>query len=221
MSKLKQNMTKNEWLQQRSELFAKYAKGLPRVYQNVRIQFDKPEYGWINTYFLVNGEEKGYIELSSVYEPFTDIKEWLEDIVKKDSEHRHGISMVEIDCEKYGVALYYEPIVMMGNTWNGLNPGQEWNTGIFYVFDGSTNTVWADAYCKTASLVKGIYESIINYAIKMHEVEEFVENWVWDEMDEFEPNSPKLKDFFLNKVRSTIVEEYIRYGVEPRYVRIK
>ena len=72
----------NQWLLERSNLFARYAKGLLDVCDKVKIRLDKPDYGWINTHFMVNGEEKGHIELSSVYEPFVPLKEWLEDIIQ-------------------------------------------------------------------------------------------------------------------------------------------
>ena len=205
---------KNKWLLERSKLFTKYAKEIPTACDCVEVKFDKPEVGWIDTHFFINGKEKGGIELSDVYEPFEDIKKWLEDIVKKESEFVHGVSMVEINCEAYGVALYYEPMLVVGDCWNGLHPWSCNNTGIFYVFDGATMEVWAEAFCETKNLVKSIYESIINYAKEMREVDSFIEDWVWDaynkEMESYNEDSPELKDFFLNKVRSEIVENYIK-----------
>ena len=47
----------------------------------------------------------------------------------------------------------------------------------------------------------------------MQQNENFVENWVWDaynsEMHDYDEDSPELKEFFLKKVRSKIVEEFL------------
>ena len=196
-------MGKLEWLSERSKLLAKYSEGIPSICDNVNIKFDRPDSGWIDAHFFVNGGEKGFLEFSDVYEPFEDIRKWLESIVKNESQFKHGVSIAEINCETYGAALYYEPMIMIGDEWNGLNPWGCFDTGIFYVFDGSTKKVWGDAYCKTKDLVKQIYESMVNYAQEMRSVDSFVDDWVWDaynsEMTPYNENSPELKDFFLKK----------------------
>ena len=63
-----------KWLDERARLMNKYASGLPHKTDEVTIRMAKPEYGWINIYFSLNGEEITFFEASSVYEPFDDIK---------------------------------------------------------------------------------------------------------------------------------------------------
>lgn len=215
----------NKWLLERSKLFAKYGKCEPKAIKRVDVRFTKPNVGWIEMYFSINGEEKGYIPLSSVYEPFEDIKEWLEGIIKQEQRFAYGPSMVGIDCEGYGAALYFEPMVLIGDGWNGLDPWRCVNTGLFYVYDGYDDKILADAYCERAQLVKAVYESIINYAKEMQDNPDFFDNWVWDaynnELSSYDDYSPELDDFFLNKVRSEFIEEYIKNGVKPRYEQIR
>ena len=196
-------VSRSNLLIERSRIFAKYGERLPQIADRVSFKFDKPISGWIELMIQVNYEEANTLGLSSVYEPFQEMKEWLEDIVLNDKKCSKKSSILEIDCEGYEAVIYYEPVFEQRNK----------NTGIFYVYDTSDNRIWADAYCETPIFVKTIYEAIVNYAKEMALTSDFVEEWVWDaynsEMGPYDEDSPELKDFFLNKVRSEIVEDYI------------
>jgi hypothetical protein len=201
--KPKNETIKSNLLKERSRIFAKYGERLPQIADRVSFEFDKPNSGWIELMIQVNYEEASTLSLSSAYEPFQDMKEWLEDIVNNIRGFSKKPSMLEIDCESYDAVLYYEPVFEQ----------KDKDTGIFYVYDTADNKIWADAYCDTSVFIKSIYEAIINYAIEMALTPDFVEEWVWDaynsEMGPYNEDSPELKDFFLTKVRSEIVEEYI------------
>lgn len=201
--KPKNETIKSNLLKERSRIFAKYGERLPQIADRVSFEFDKPNSGWIELMIQVNYEEANTLSLSSAYEPFQDMKEWLEDIVNNIRGFSKKPSMLEIDCESYDAVLYYEPVFEQ----------KDKDTGIFYVYDTADNKIWADAYCDTSVFIKSIYEAIINYAIEMALTPDFVEEWVWDaynsEMGPYNEDSPELKDFFLTKVRSEIVEEYI------------
>lgn len=196
-------VSRSNLLIERSRIFAKYGERLPQIADRVSFEFYKPISGWIELMIQVNYEEANTLGLSSVYEPFQEMKEWLEDIVLNDKKCSKKSSVLEIDCEGYEAVIYYEPVFEHRNK----------NTGIFYVYDTSDNRIWADAYCETPIFVKTIYEAIVNYAKEMALTSDFVEEWVWDaynsEMGPYDEDSPELKDFFLNKVRSEIVEDYI------------
>lgn len=201
--KPKNETIKSNLLKERSRIFAKYGERLPQIADRVSFEFDKPNRGWIELMIQVNYEEANTLSLSSAYEPFQDMKEWLEDIVNNIRGFSKKPSMLEIDCESYDAVLYYEPVFEQ----------KDKDTGIFYVYDTADNKIWADAYCDTSVFIKSIYEAIINYAIEMALTPDFVEEWVWDaynsEMGPYNEDSPELKDFFLTKVRSEIAEEYI------------
>lgn len=203
MNNQKHIIPQSRLLTERSRILAKYGERLPQLSDRVEFDFDKPNSGWIELMIQVNDEEANTLGLSSAFEPFQDMKEWLEDIVKNDKRCSKKTSVLEIDCESYEAVIYYEPVFEQKNI----------NTGIFYVYDTSEDKIWADAYCETSVFVKSVYKAIVDYAIEMAFTPDFVEEWVWDaynsEMGPYDEDSPELKDFFLNKVRSGIVEEYI------------
>ena len=203
MNNQKHIIPQSRLLTERSRILAKYGEKLPQLSDRVEFDFDKPNSGWIELMIQVNDEEANTLGLSSAFEPFQDMKEWLEDIVKNDKRCSKKTSVLEIDCESYEAVIYYEPVFEQ----------KDINTGIFYVYDTSENIIWADAYCETSVFVKSVYKAIVDYAIEMALTPDFVEEWVWDaynsEMGPYDEDSPELKDFFLNKVRSGIVEEYI------------
>lgn len=203
MNNQKHIIPQSRLLTERSRILAKYGEKLPQLSDRVEFDFDKPNSGWIELMIQVNDEEANTLGLSSAFEPFQDMKEWLEDIVNNDKRCSKKTSVLEIECEGYEAVIYYEPVFEK----------RDINTGIFYVYDTSEDKIWADAYCETSVFVKSVYKAIVDYAIEMAFTPDFVEEWVWDaynsEMGPYDEDSPELKDFFLNKVRSGIVEEYI------------
>lgn len=203
-------MAKN-WLKQRSEILAKYAEALPVTHDNVQISFDAPKWGWMSVHFMKNEVELGLIDLSNVYDSFGPLRDWLEGI----AEIRGNKAIaVNLDCEDYHVALYYDPIWFFDYDLlsKGIHPEI---CGIFSIYDGEKDQFLFDAYCKTSDLVKGIYKSIIDYAKAMRENPDFIEHWVegnwnheWGSLDE---DDPRMKDIFLNKMTSPKIEEYLQH----------
>lgn len=201
----------NNWLNERSKLLAKYAQLKPKNANHIQLSLEKPDCGWINAHFMVNNVEKTYIEFSRVYEPFMDIKKWLEDIAYNQYRFKYAPSMLNIDCECYNAFLYYEPIVWGGNL---INNKHYRCYGLFYIFETPNDQITLDAFCNTREFVKTFYTSILNYAKEMQEYDQFIEDWVWDaynpKMSDYDEDSPELREFFLNKMKSEEVEKYIQ-----------
>ena len=201
----------NNWLNERSKLLAKYAEQEIKKANHIQLSLDKPDCGWINAHFMVNNIEKTYVEFSDVYEPFTDIKKWLEDIAYNQYRFKYAPSMVNIDCEGYNAFLYYEPIV-----WGtGLINHKHYKYyGLFYIYETHNDQITLDAFCDTWEFVKTFYSSIIEYAKDMQNYDKFIDEWVWDaynsEMSDYDEDSPELKELFLNKMKSEEVENYIK-----------
>ena len=202
-------VVKNHWLHERSRLFEKYAAKMSLTIDNVEIKLDYPDAGWIDMHILVNGEEKELINLSDVYEPFEDIKEWLENIVSHVFDFTpFGVNIYD---ESYNYILYYEPILFQ--TGELLPPTPSVQCCLFYIYDGYEGKIMADAVCETKAFVRNFYQSIRTYALNAREHDDFMENWVatafhveWGKMDD---NDSRIKDIFLNKITSEKIEAFL------------
>ena len=202
----------NQWLLERSKLYAKYAEQLPKNATYVQVSFDPPKYGMIDMHLCVNYKEKGLQTLSAdTDEPFDKIKRWLEDIVTKGE----GISWVTIDCDPELVTICFEPILYWGEYYGHAH--RDGYCGIFYVYDSALDKIIVDTLCTAEGLIKSFYNSIINYAKEMQQNDVVIENWVLHEIcaeDEgLEEDSLELKKYFLKGFRSDIIETYL--GIKP------
>lgn len=202
------NMEENHWFAERSKLYAKYAERMPRKAHQFELVLDKVDLGWIDMHFKVNGKETLLINASSVYEPFEDIREWLEQIANKP----YTPAEVAINDESVNYYLIYDPVRFMYGESKSLHPNNK-DYGLFYVYDDSVRQIVSDALIDTRKFVRSFYLAIIDYAKEMQQYDDFIEYWVWDaynsEMHDYEEDSPELKEFFLNKVRSEVVEKYL------------
>lgn len=196
---------RNHLLHERSRLFEKYATEMPLTVDNVEIKLDYPEAGWIDMHILVNGEEKELINLSDVYEPFEDIKEWLENIVS----HVFDFTLfgVNIYDESYNYILYYEPIFFQ--TDELLTPTPPELCCLFYIYDGYEGKIMADAVCETK-----VYNKIMEFAQTASMNEDFIDDWCWQAYNEecakmWKENDPDIKNLFIRKVTSGRVEKFL------------
>ena len=200
---------RNHWLYERSKLFEKYAIYMPSTADNVEIKLDYPDAGWIDLHIIVNGEEKGVINASDVYEPFEDIKEWLENIVANVFDFTpFGVNIYD---ESDNYILYYEP--MLFQTDELLTPTPPKLCGLFYIYDGYEEKIMADALCETKTFVRNIYQAIKAYALNAREHDGFIGNWVEnaynEEWGDLGDNNTLINDIFINKVTSSVIENFL------------
>lgn len=203
-------MSKN-WLKQRSEILAKYAEALPTKQARIQITFEYPDAGWMPVHFHKNGADMGFIVFSDVYDCFEPLREWLETIATIGYDKA---SVVNLDCERWHATLYYEPIWFYDyeNYKGSIYPK---NCGIFSIYDEAEDKFLLDAYCDTETFVRDVYKCIIDFAKAMKEKPEFIKDWVsqswnqeWGDLDE---DDPRMKEIFINKVKSPSIQEYIKY----------
>lgn len=182
---------------------------MPLVPDKVDFQLKYEHIGWVDIYILVNGEEKAFITASYAYEPFEDIKEWLENIVKHLFDKTPwGVNIYD---ETNDNLLYYMPIPNSPNEQITETPSGL--CGIFYYYDGYEEKIVADAVCDTEAFVKNIYKSILSFAKEMKNNDEFVEEWVESvynkEYGEMEDGDPRIKDIFISKVTSELLDKFL------------
>ena len=201
---------RNHLLHERCRLFEKYATEMPLTVDYVEIKLDYLDAGWIDMHILVNGEEKELINLSDVYEPFEDIKEWLENIVSHVFDFTpFGVNIYD---ESYNYILYYEPIFFQ--TDELLTPTPPELCGLFYIYDGYEGKIMADAVCETKAFVGNLYNKIMEFAQTASMNEDFIDDWCWQAYNEecakmWKENDPDIKNLFIRKVTSGRVEKFL------------
>lgn len=198
----------NQWLAERSKLFAKYAEQMPVNANYVQVSFDPPKYGWILMHLCVNYKEKCVITLSAdTDEPFERIIRWLENIITSS----YGVGLTRMDCDPNLVTFHFDPILFWGD-YHG-HAYRDGYCGLFYVYDTDVDKIVIDTLCDLKGLVKSIYHSIVKYLMEMQQNEDFIDNWVLQQYDleseGLEEDSPELKELALKKVRSEIIEDYL------------
>ena len=213
----------NNLLLERSKLFAKYAESMPDKADKLELQLDYPDCGWIDMHFKVNDEEKLMISASDVYEPFEDIREWLEQIVKHIFDFTPTGIRIYDEFDDY--LLYYEPFFFHSDELLTNDPPPL--DGLLYIYDSCEKKIVLEAICETKELVKSFYETILSFAKKSSKHEEFVDDWIaraynheWGEFDD--DDDPRVKDIFINKVTSPKVEAFINdKDSTTKYIPIK
>lgn len=193
----------NELLLERSKLFAKYAEKMPKKFDKVDLQLDYPEFGWIDIHFKLNGEEKALITASEVYEPFEDIRIWLEEI----SSYTQAFVAIYDEFDYY--YLYYEPLIDVDLKHNN---GPK---GLFYIYNRNEKLIVADGIFETRKFVRSLYDSITTFAKEASQNKSFVENWIEgaynSEWGEYESDDdPRVREIFINKVISQKIECYLK-----------
>ena len=103
---MKKRQITNNVLLERSKLFARYAENMPSKTDKLELQLDFPYCGLIKMHFLVNNEEKLLIDASNVYEPFEDIRDWLDRIVTQIFDFTTAAVKINDEFDDY--ILYYE-----------------------------------------------------------------------------------------------------------------
>ena len=166
----------NKWLHARSELYAKYANGLPHTLPHMQMHFSSPQLGWLPVKFNVSGKESESIEFSDVYDPIPELFQWLEHLVKN---RWTGGSYITIDCELYKTVFCYEVMVLPENEEckRHIHPT---DCGLFTVYDTYHQQFIVEAFCETEKLVKSLYASLINFVEKVINDTDLEEHWEVD-----------------------------------------
>lgn len=220
---MKKRPLTNNVLLERSKLFARYAENMPSKPDILELQLDYPDCGWLYMHFIVNGEEKLKISASEVYEPFEDIRDWLEQIVK----HIFDFTPkgVRIYDEHDDYLLYYEPFFFHSDELLTKHPPKL--DGLFYIYDSYEKKIVSAAVCEAKQLVRSLYESILMFAKESSKRDEFVEDWIQgaynsDYAKYDDDDNPRMKEIFINKVTSPIVEKFLcDKNSDVRFIPIK
>lgn len=205
----------------RGKLMQEFAENIPATTDRMRFLLEGPEFGWMDMYFYINdGEEQGF-NISNVYNPFQDIKEWLEQIV----EHRFDFipCAVNIDCESYNVVMYYETLFYTSDEQLLGNPQMN---GLFYIYDSLGKEIMLSAYCNTKELVKLLYTTIRDHAKDMleHRYEDWMDDWILPEAGDYkdEDEEKVIQETYNRLFVSETIEKYLEdENSERKYKKVK
>ena len=77
----------------------------PARIDELTINLNGPEYGWLDMCFNVMGKKPFMLEISDVYPPFLELRDWMEHMIHFSTFQSGCFS---IDCEGYSVFLSYD-----------------------------------------------------------------------------------------------------------------
>lgn len=196
------------WFEHRSQIYAELAKkgALNRPLDSVTFNFAEPEVGWIDVSVFVNGEKKAFIPLSDVYDPFDDIKEWLESIVKK-INHTNTIL---IDCESEHVFLAYEHISIYSEEFPNDDKKHR-SMGLFYIYNSYDDKILFSALCNTTEFISSFYRSLREMVLQCKEYH-FNDHWYCAPYYEDNDDDEEIDEnrVFYDHIESSIVESYLK-----------
>lgn len=106
-------MSNKELYPKNQELILRRVEALSRILSgeepvridNVTIEIEGPDYGWLDILFKMEGKFPFIIEASDVYPPFLNLRAWLEHMMDFTSFPSESFI---IDCERYSVCLSYD-----------------------------------------------------------------------------------------------------------------
>lgn len=196
----------NKWLTARADVLTKFAIKPPRTVDNITLNIDYPDAGWIDMHFNVNGKEVTVLDTSCVYEPFLPLRRWLEFLITDWFETNASITL---DLESNRVTLSYEPIL---HSYENVDyEPHPRNCGIFTIYDNWNDEMVLVAYCDNYEFVSNIYRTLLQYAISNAQSNGFVEDWIEDaynnEVSKLKTNQERSQ-FFINLVKSPLIEDF-------------
>ena len=204
----------DKYFEERSKMYARLAKvDLQTCPKDATyFSFGTPDAGWINMKVFVNGTCKFEHALSVAFDPFPDLRRWLEDIVKEDSL----CHTLRIECEGSAIYMNYENlytaevgchIIHEENRCIDYDAFTNPSIGLFYIYFDDTRKIPVQAICNTREFVKSIYLAMLYFCSTGKKCkEEFAQSWYYHENEGCDPD--KLWDnwHFYNTIKSPLLE---------------
>lgn len=165
----------------------------PSAMKDFQIRLKGPDVGWIDFFLDRDGQEHLFFTASDAYDPFPEIREWLEAICKEpDNEHRILVN----DESLYHMFLYVPAISDDGRPALILDEQS----------DGTSHeTLFAVA--DTRIIVSEFYNAIMT--LSRESVRDLPPGTRWWRMDNDHDSDEFDYDIFHSLVRSETIEKYL------------
>lgn len=205
-----------DWHKTRSRMYAELArkKDVGAGLDSVFFRLHSPEVGCIDFDVFVNGEEHYSSMFSEIFDPFQNIRSWLEAIAKESAP----VQSLCIGTEGPQMIWVYE--VLRGAEYDYSLPDDLWGSkirepeiGLFYIFEASSHgNIFVKAIVDTKEFVTALYLALLDLAANGYNRghSDFGKQWyapqtLWG-------RSKRTNWAFYNSMKSSFLEWYIHSG---------
>lgn len=203
------------WFEQRAKLYAEVAKWDYREPDEIYFSFSEPDCGWIDITVFTNGKKVHTFPVSQAFDPFYQLKDWMEDIVN-DNKLTSDFS---VEVEGRTIIFHYEHIrnAQFGSgrkfvseeyeldEWEDYDANTYPDLGLFYLYDSAEQELPVVCYCKTKQFLFALYNGLLYYSSRTKAISKFGNDWYY--MDHDDEGKPYFDNWeFYNTLKSTLIE---------------
>ena len=211
------------WFKARADVYNKVANWGEKEPEEMFFDFSKPEAGWIDVSIFSNGEKLFTFPISAAFDPFCEIKRWMEDIA---NDFRLSADL-NIDAEGRNIIFHYERISQSEvgirrmfvhedidkDRWERFSALTEPDTGLFFVYDTTSESTPVVCYCHTKQFLYALYARILQFASRSGHTQLIKDEWYYiDEGDNWR---------LYNTIKSPLIEWSIYSDHGYRHLRPK
>lgn len=205
-----------KWFELRVNVYKEVSTWINRTFDQVYFDFSKPDCGWIDVSIYINSKKACSFPLSAAFDPFFELKMWMEDIV---NDHKLS-SELYLEAEGRTIIFHYEHIRLgqfgverkfisqdsEQDEWeyfdaNNITP----DTGLFYIYYSGLEEIPVVCYCKTKDLISALYNGLMFYASRTQNAPLIGKEWYYTFHDD---NGDPIYDNweFYNTLKSSLIE---------------
>ncbi len=212
-----------KWFEARAEVFKNVASWRNKEVDEVFFNFSKPEAGWLNISIYSNGKKLHTFPISAAFDPFLDIKMWMEDIANDfrlssdlyiDVEgriivfHHEYVSLAEV-----GISRMFLHEEREKDSWEKYDANTYTAKSLFWVYDSETEDMPIVCYCETKQLLFALYVGILEFASRSEATSSIQGGWYYlDDSDNWT---------LYNTIKSPLIEWLLYSDHAYRHLRPK
>lgn len=204
------------WFESRSQVYKEVASWNNKNIDQVYFDFSAPDCGWMYVSIYVNGKKIHEFPLTAAFDPFHELKTWMEDIV---NDFKLS-SDLYLELEGRTAILHYEHIKLaqVGSERKFVHEEyniDEWedydaNYGapdicLFYLYDSGVNGIPVVCCCRTKDFLLALYNGLLYYASRTKNAPLIGKEWYY--MDHDDDGNPIESNWtFYNRLKSPLIE---------------
>lgn len=210
------------WFELKSKLYADICTWEPRKLDEVFFHFKAPNAGWMDFDVYVNGEKKHSTYFSAAFDPFRELRVWMEDVV---NDFKLCSSMA-IEIEGRTLIFHYENIKLCDvsvrrkfinedrekDEWEFTDADTHPTIGVFCLYDSACDALPIICMCSAKQLVQSLYGSLLEYATGEYK-NKIPRDWYYMDLD-YDDDDNEWKPLcdnwdFYNIIKSPLIEWFI------------